>query len=173
MDPARALVLEAVKQNGVSLDCAYVDVKRDRAFVFGAVIQDYKCLAYAPKDMQHGRAIVLEAVMQDGGCLAYAHAELKRDRTIMLVTVNRNGWWLTYAHEDLRCAGPSGWRPSSTGQARCGCARGRATHRAFMLRPSIDGRCIAYAHEGLERDRAFVLGAIKWDGGCLATRTST
>ena len=98
----RAVVLEAVGQNGWALQFAHEDLKKDRAVVLAAVGQDGLALEFVQEDLKEDREVVLEAVGQNGKALQFAHEELKKNRDVVLEAVRQNGWALEFAHEDMK-----------------------------------------------------------------------
>lgn len=79
----REEVLEAVKQNGWSLQYASEDLKRDREIVLTAVKQYGRSLQYAGEELRGDREIVLAAVKRNGYSLQLVNEELRRDPSFM------------------------------------------------------------------------------------------
>jgi|GEM_PF-2571814 len=98
----KAVILEAVKQNGDVLQLAKQELQKDREVVLAAVRQDGFALRYASKELQADREVVLAALGQDGEALRCASKELQADREIVLEAVRNNGNSLEFASEELR-----------------------------------------------------------------------
>ena len=85
----RALVLEAVKNDGGALEYASQDLKSDREVVLAAVKNFGSVLQYASEDLKSDRVVVLEAVKNDGMALEYASEALRSEREVVLVAVKQ------------------------------------------------------------------------------------
>ena len=95
-------VLEAVKQNGWSLEYADETLKKDKEVVLEAVKQDGILLKYADETLRKDKEVVLEAVKQNGWSLEHADETLRKDKEVVLEAVKQNGKSLEYADETLR-----------------------------------------------------------------------
>jgi len=70
-----------------------------------AVKQDGTSIQYASKDLQLNYNIVLEAIKQNGLCLKNASDDMKNDYKIVLMALNQNKKSLDYASHTLRDGG--------------------------------------------------------------------
>ena len=62
-------VLEAVKKQGMNLEYASEEMKRDREVCLAAVAQNVGAIEYASKEMKNDREVCLAAVAQEGNAL--------------------------------------------------------------------------------------------------------
>ena len=69
----------------------------DRAFVLARVREDGLVLRFASVELEADRQVVLAAVAQYGYALAYASVELKDDREVVLAAVGQNGYAPEYS----------------------------------------------------------------------------
>jgi hypothetical protein len=95
------IVMSAVRQNGLALKFASDDLKNDPKIVMTAVKQYGMSLGFT-FNLKKNREIVLEAVKQNGMSLQYASPNLKDDREIVLEAVKQNGMAIKYASENLQ-----------------------------------------------------------------------
>jgi len=72
-------VKQRVQQNGMALQFAHFDLKKDKEIVKVAVRQDAKALQYAHFDLKRDKEIVKVAMQQDGVVLKYADESLKNN----------------------------------------------------------------------------------------------
>ena len=68
----KAVVMEAVKQNGNALELAGESMRNDKAVVMEAVKQDPYALRFAGDALKNDKDVVMEAVKQDPLALEYA-----------------------------------------------------------------------------------------------------
>eukprot|EP01047_Picozoa_sp_COSAG01_P073532 COSAG01_NODE_12019_length_1815_cov_32.250000_1_plen_383_part_10 len=88
----REFMLAAVAQNGYALYHADASLKKDREFMLAAVAQNGYALEYADASLKKDREVVLAVVAQDGDALGHADASLKKDREVVLAAVAQNGF---------------------------------------------------------------------------------
>ena len=79
----KELILEAVRDNGFSLEYASDQLKNDREVVETAVKQNGDALKYASDQLKNDREVVETAVKQNGDALKYASELLKNDHEIV------------------------------------------------------------------------------------------
>ena len=82
------IVLEAVKQNGLSLEDANQESQNNIEIVLEAVKQNGLALKYASENLQNNIKIVLEAIKQNGLALYFANIEFRNDRDIIEKALN-------------------------------------------------------------------------------------
>jgi len=95
------IVLEAIKNNGYSLEYASDRLKNDREIVLEAIKTDFWALKYASDTLKNDKEIVLEAI-KNGNSLQYASNTLKNDKEIVLEAIKNNGYFLEYASDTLK-----------------------------------------------------------------------
>jgi general stress protein YciG len=79
----KEVLLEAVKQNGYSLQYASEELKNDKEFILEAAQQNGNSLKYASKEFKNDKEVVLEAVKQYRRSLQYASEELQNDKEVV------------------------------------------------------------------------------------------
>merc|ERR1712008_197835 len=78
------IVLEAVKQNALSLQYASNNMKGDSTIVLEAVKGDWRALEFAYAELKADRGIIMEAVQKDGRALdLVTNQDLKSDSEIL------------------------------------------------------------------------------------------
>ena len=85
-----------------SLQFASEELRADRAVVLQAVRQNGLALQFASDELRADRDVVLVAVRQNGSALQFASDELRADRDVALVAVRQNGSALQFASDELR-----------------------------------------------------------------------
>lgn len=145
----RDLVLEALKQNGLSLQYADESLKNDKSIVLEAVKSWGGALEYAHEDLRKDRDIVLEAIKNQGMALEYAHEDFRKDRDIVLEAVKQDWVAFKFAADTLKSD------PAIYNEAKAGALEAMRTSGLNSVRNHID--------PSLWSDRAFVLEAIKID----------
>jgi CxxC motif-containing protein len=86
----KEVVLEAVKQNGYSLEYASEELKNNKEVVLEAVKQNGYSLHYASEELKNNKEVVLEAIKQNGNSLCYASEELKNNKEVVWIS---NGYF--------------------------------------------------------------------------------
>ena len=86
----KLVMLEAVKQNGLSLKFANHILQKDRQVVMAAVKYDGFAFKYADDSIRKDEEVVLAAVKQNGDALIYADNRLKNDQKFVLMAANIN-----------------------------------------------------------------------------------
>jgi hypothetical protein len=86
-EPDREAALVAVRQDGASLLC-FPEFVADRAVVLEAVRQNGMALQFS--NMVENREIVLSAVCENGMALQFASHDLRRDREVVLAALQNN-----------------------------------------------------------------------------------
>jgi hypothetical protein len=133
----REIVFSAVQWEGMYLQRAHEDLKKDREIVLAAVSENGWAFKFAHEDFQKDREIGLLAVQDNGCALEFAHEDLKKDREIVLAAVSENGVALEFAHDDFK--------------------KDREIVLAAVQR---NWKALDYAHEDFKNDRDFVLEAV-------------
>jgi hypothetical protein len=72
----KEVVLEAVRENGRSLEYASKELRNNKEVVLEAVKQDGNSLYYASEELRNNKEVVLEAVRENGNSLLYASKKL-------------------------------------------------------------------------------------------------
>lgn len=83
-------VLEAVKNDGYSLQYASDELKNDKEVVLTAVKQNGNILEYLPYKYKNDYEIVLEAIKSDGDSIQFASKNMKDDKSLVLKAI-KNG----------------------------------------------------------------------------------
>ncbi len=98
----KVLMLEAVSNNGASLEFVSKRLKGDKDIVLAAVKNYGLALKYSDLSLRNDEEIVLAAVSNNGSALKYASENLKDNRKIVLTAVQNGIEVLPYASERLR-----------------------------------------------------------------------
>jgi hypothetical protein len=93
--------LEAVRNNGDSLEFASDELNNDKNIVLEAVMENGFSLEFASDELKNDKNIVLEAVKRDGRSLEYASDELKNDKSIVLQSVKSSTFGVKYASVEI------------------------------------------------------------------------
>ena len=96
------IVLNIVKNNGLSLEFASDELKNDRDIVYEAVANNGISLEFASEELKQDYLVVEYAIMQNGLALQYVSEELKNDPEIILTAIEQNGLALQYVSEELK-----------------------------------------------------------------------
>jgi TPR repeat protein len=107
------VMLEAVKQDGLALEYATDNIKKNFFIVLNAVNQNGLAIQYASLDLKKNKDIIKKAITQNGIALQYALNVLFMDKTILdqyllanrdifLIAIKQNGLALKYASDDLK-----------------------------------------------------------------------
>mmetsp|Transcript_71107 Transcript_71107/g.170322 ORF Transcript_71107/g.170322 Transcript_71107/m.170322 type:complete len:247 (+) Transcript_71107:135-875(+) len=96
----RTTTISAVKQDGLALQYATEEQRKDREIVKAAVAQFGGALVWAAPALQEDHEIVRLAVSQWGGALVHAK-KLQHDRDIVMAAVAQSGEALVYAAPEL------------------------------------------------------------------------
>jgi len=167
----RAVVLVAVRMDGMALRYAAGSIKGDREVVLEAVRQSGQALQYATGSLRADRAVAFEAVRQDGDALRWAGAVIKADKDVALAAVRKEGRTLEFVAEALQADREVVLAAVDQAQARA-----QATFRstlALIARAGATGTVLSasatlrahlrqvllYARDRLFEDDAFVLAA--------------
>lgn len=123
----KEIVMQAVKNDGNSLEFAGEKLKNDRDVVMEAVQKNGKTLRFVGKELKNNEEVIMQAVCQNieafefvsmqfkendnfmkntikicNGGLKYASENLKKDRNFIIELVKINGMELAYASKELR-----------------------------------------------------------------------
>ncbi|MGZ6298419.1 MAG: DUF4116 domain-containing protein, partial [Parachlamydiaceae bacterium] len=146
----RQIVTDIILQNGLVLEHATIQFKKDKEIVLAAVQQNGLAFQYAAQELKSDRDIVFTAVKRSGLALQYAAEELKNDKEIVLIAVKENELAFEYASEKLK------------------------SDREFVLAAiQQNGRALEYAAEELKSDQKFMLAAVQWHGYALQYASET
>ncbi|EFC37824.1 predicted protein [Naegleria gruberi] len=133
----RELVFEAVKRNGRALEYTF-SFRNDREIVITAVNTHPEILKYVNSNLQNDFELVMEAIKSQGSCIQYASTTLKKDRNIVMKSVTRYGAALQYLDDSLR------------------------NDREIVLQAvNQNGAALKYASNELKNDRELVMIAIQ------------
>lgn len=100
----RAIVLAAVKSQGVAIQYADAQLQQDPEIALAAVTQNGKALRYLSLAYQDQSEYVLVALQSYPSALQSASSRLRKRRDIVLAAVRKNGAELRYAGIDARNA---------------------------------------------------------------------
>ena len=88
----RSLVMQCVKQNGLTLHNAVEELRQDRQVVLEAIKTTPKALQYAHYSLQDDKDLCLEAVTRDVSSFAYCSSRLKLDADLIRECVKQQGF---------------------------------------------------------------------------------
>lgn len=100
----KAVVLEAVRINGSTLEYAGSLLNDDKEVVMEAVAQEGYALQFASDRLRDDKEVVMTAVTQSGDAFQYASDRLKDDLELLLAAINHVGtsWVFKHASERLK-----------------------------------------------------------------------
>ena len=98
----RSVVLTRIRQDGMALEYASEELKKDREVVMAAVVEDGGALQYASEELKNNESVMLAAVYKDGLLLRYASEELKNNWSVVYSAFKQNREALQYASPELR-----------------------------------------------------------------------
>ena len=157
----REVVLAAVKQNGLALEYAGYCLCTDRETVLVAVKQNGLALEYVGnRSLCADREVVLAAVKQNGLALEYVDCCLLTDREIVLAAVKQNGMALKYSEIGLDV-------DTIDYDDRDEVVLEINDYELVLEAVKQNGLALKYADRGLLTDRELVLEAVKQDGMAL------
>ena len=140
----KSVVLQAVNNDGRSIQHVHETLKNDRTVVLAVVRNDSQAFERTSETFKNDREIVLAAVQRNPSSLQYASNTLKNDKEIVLTAVQRESNALQHASEALK------------------------KDPAFILKAiQINPRSLQYASETLKNDERIVLTAIQREGSAL------
>mmetsp|Transcript_150576 Transcript_150576/g.484175 ORF Transcript_150576/g.484175 Transcript_150576/m.484175 type:complete len:1049 (+) Transcript_150576:74-3220(+) len=96
------VVLDAVRQNGLSLQFAAAALKADRTIAVAAAVQCGRALDFVVPELRNDRAFVLDVVRRNGRALEHCDDMFQADRDVVLAAVVQSGYALASAATDLR-----------------------------------------------------------------------
>lgn len=95
------VVLFAVEQNGLALQYASDELKKNEEIVTIAVKQNGLALQHADEGLKADEGIVRLALEQNGLALRYADDGLRKDKEFVRLAVQQNPKAIAYAHPDI------------------------------------------------------------------------
>jgi hypothetical protein len=98
----KEFVIEAVKINGLALQCASVQLKNDPEVVLAAIAQNGEALEYASSALRQDRNIILAAVKQRGHAYRHAPYELQIEREFAFEAVKISTHIIYYLPKELQ-----------------------------------------------------------------------
>ena len=143
--------MEAVKQNGYSLQYASENMKRNREIAFHAVKNYCFAIEFVHKDLLDDMQIINQALEQSGYVLKYFNPEQKKNKKIVSKAIKKNGYALMYAHRSSK----------------------KIKFIKKILKYYLGGTSLAYCDKCLRSDKKVVLEAVKTYGYAIKDASKT
>jgi hypothetical protein len=96
------VVKNAVNQNGMALQFATENLKKDENVVKNAVNQNGMALQFAIENLKKEKNVVIEAVKKTGMALQFASDNLREDEDVVIEAVKQNGMALQFTTNNLK-----------------------------------------------------------------------
>lgn len=84
------LILAAVRHNGMALEYAHPDLKKDKEVVLVAIKQNGMALQFANSSLRKNKEIVLSAIRSKGKAFVFASPALKNNKQFILNAIHSN-----------------------------------------------------------------------------------
>lgn len=138
------IVQKIVSKNGLELEYASPQLKKDPKIVLAAMSSNGFALQYAHKTLRNNPDIVREAILRHGDALLYASKRIQNMADIVSKAIRYNSSALQYASERLK------------------------RNKKFITEVvQINGLCLEYAAAPLKKDFSIALKACTNNGGAL------
>lgn len=172
----RAVVLEAVRQDGFALEYVSEALRNDLEVVLTAVRQDGNSLQDASAELQNNRDVVLAAIRQNGFAYEYVGEALRNDPEIFAVAVHQDSAVPRYFTGQINffslMEGAVGLlRANPDGVDRIALEALCQNHDVVVAAVRQNGLALQYASETLRSSPAVVSVAVKENGLALQYAT--
>jgi len=162
----KAIVLEAVRRNGMLLECASEDLAMDQEIVVAAILRRPAAIQFSPlRNDKH--FLMSKAIYINAETVNFAAVKLKTDREIALLAVSKNGLALQYLVEYFESDLDVNMRAVMNNGLALEYVRGNLKNSKTISMEAVHQNGHALRYCNLKNDKDICLEAVKSKGFAL------